>query len=124
MTAKANTNPCLRIVETNEHGVFIQRPPGAKFKKLFAALTPAAVDDPSEDDRRWFEAHHGATYRVRPPFPGEETLGDAPPGWHVAAVHVWQLGPGVRIRASTITPFDEEQRPAHSSCHDENDRSI
>lgn len=93
----------LRVVDTNPQGVTMLRNPDFKLKKLAAALTPAALDDPSDDDRTWFAAHPGANYRRRPPFPGEDVLSDPPPGWTVTAVDVWKVGPGIRIRVGVIS---------------------
>jgi len=65
-----------------------------------------SVDDAAAvaADREWFAAHPTETHRLRPPFSGEETALLTPIGWHTVAIHVWQLGPGVRIRHAVIAP--------------------
>jgi len=104
MSTAKDKKPRLRVVETNAHGVTVHRPPGTRLGRMVAEMTAAMLDDPSDADRDWFEAHPGEYYRRRPSFPGEELMTDVPPGWRVSAVDVWQIGPGIRIRHFLIAP--------------------
>lgn len=59
----------------------------------------SALERASAADRRWFEAHPGATERLRPALVGEFDVGGVVgvfPGG--AWVRVLQLAPGVRVR--------------------------
>ena len=71
----------------------------------------SAMDEASEDDRRWFEAHPHRQHRIRLWRPGEGPPGYEPPAtrlgwkWFVA---VRQLRPGLRARLN----FEAEGQPA------------
>lgn len=60
-------------------------------------LDRAAVDRATQDDRRWFAEHPGRSCRVRPAYPGEAPLHEAPPG-HAWVVSVLLKAPGARLR--------------------------
>jgi hypothetical protein len=53
------------------------------------------IDQASEEDRVWFEAHPTRSHRVRPFIPGETPEADPIPPTHVA---VRQVKPGIRVR--------------------------
>jgi hypothetical protein len=56
--------------------------------------------DYAEDDAEWFIAHPNRNYRVRRTIDGEW-----PPGAALTWTAIWQVAPGMRIRA----PFDVNQ---------------
>lgn len=65
------------------------------------------LEQTSEDDRIWFEAHPDANFRIRDASDHEKAVGT-----HCNQVLVVQLEPGVRVRLDVIaTGFDHESAP-------------
>ncbi|MBK5937696.1 hypothetical protein [Halochromatium roseum] len=68
----------------------------------------AAEDAASESDARFFEHYPAIRFRRRPPL-GSEGRAATPPGQHLAAVIVYQIAPGLRVRQLIFAPLPPDR---------------